>query len=251
VLALGLLAQPVFAQRGGGGHGGGGGGFHGGGGGFHGGSVGGFHGGGGFSGTGHFGGGYRGGYGYGWRGGYGGRGWGYGRYGWGWGWGLGLGWGWPWWGYPYGYDYYPGYYSYPYDPNYCPPGYTCTYNGNDDPPPPPNNRPNSGYYPATPWRPSAPEDADASDYANQTDAYRSQAPILSVDHITATPPSSNYHVAQTASLTKQEEASLSPQLRNALHHLREMPPFAREREIDTGRYSHFSTKDKDLLRRAG
>jgi hypothetical protein len=30
--------------------------------------------------------------------------------------------------------------------------------------------------------------------------------------------------------------------------LREMPPFAREREIDHGRYSHFSPEERDLLR---
>lgn len=35
-----------------------------------------------------------------------------------------------------------------------------------------------------------------------------------------------------------------------MNHLREMPPFAREREIDFGRYSHFSPADKDLLRNA-
>jgi hypothetical protein len=28
-----------------------------------------------------------------------------------------------------------------------------------------------------------------------------------------------------------------------------MPPFARQREIETGRYSHFSPKKKELLRR--
>jgi hypothetical protein len=30
--------------------------------------------------------------------------------------------------------------------------------------------------------------------------------------------------------------------------LREMPPFAREREIETGRYSQFSPQEKKLLR---
>jgi hypothetical protein len=27
-----------------------------------------------------------------------------------------------------------------------------------------------------------------------------------------------------------------------------MPPFAREREIETGRYSHFSLEERELLR---
>jgi hypothetical protein len=34
----------------------------------------------------------------------------------------------------------------------------------------------------------------------------------------------------------------------AMRALREMPPFAREREIDFGRYSHFSPQERELLR---
>jgi hypothetical protein len=261
VVALGLLPRPACAQRGGGGHGGGGGGFHGGGGG-------GFHGGG-FSGAtryggGHYsGGGYRGGYrgggyggyggyrgwggGYGWRGGWGGRYWGYPGYGW--GWGFGLGFGWPWWGwggYPYGYyGYAPDYDAYPdYDPYACPPGYSCPGNGNSAAPPPANSNPNSGYYPARSRRPSVPADPNDADYAgSNTEARRSNAPILSVDRITATP--SSYRVARSP---KQQDSSLSPEVRNAMHHLREMPPFARQREIETGRYSHFSPEEKEQLR---
>jgi hypothetical protein len=33
--------------------------------------------------------------------------------------------------------------------------------------------------------------------------------------------------------------------------LREMPPSVREREIDTGRYSHFSAEERDMLRNVG
>jgi hypothetical protein len=33
-----------------------------------------------------------------------------------------------------------------------------------------------------------------------------------------------------------------------LQRLREMPPFAREREIETGRYSQFSSEEKHILR---
>lgn len=112
----GMLAVPVYAQRGGGGHGGGmgGGGFRGGGmggGGFRGG-MGGMGGGGfrgGFGGGGFRGGGFRGG-GFGFRGGFN-RGFGFNRFNNGWGWGGGWGgwgWGWPvaWWGGPwdYGWD---------------------------------------------------------------------------------------------------------------------------------------------------
>lgn len=120
-LLMALLSMPLWAQRGGGGHGGGmgGGGGHmggGGGGGYHGGSYGGGYHGGNYSGyrgggyTAYHGGSWNG---NGWQGGNGwnGRGW-YGngwygnRWGWGggwgypyWGWGVGIGWGWG--GYPY------------------------------------------------------------------------------------------------------------------------------------------------------
>jgi hypothetical protein len=32
--------------------------------------------------------------------------------------------------------------------------------------------------------------------------------------------------------------------------LHEMPPFAREREIEHGRYSHFSSEEREMLRNA-
>jgi hypothetical protein len=34
----------------------------------------------------------------------------------------------------------------------------------------------------------------------------------------------------------------------AVNRLREMPPFAREREIDSGRYSNFSPEERELLK---
>jgi hypothetical protein len=35
----------------------------------------------------------------------------------------------------------------------------------------------------------------------------------------------------------------------AMRALREMPPFAREREIDFGRYSNFSPQEQEILRK--
>jgi hypothetical protein len=35
---------------------------------------------------------------------------------------------------------------------------------------------------------------------------------------------------------------------NAMRALREMPPYVREREIEYGRYSHFSPEERELLR---
>ena len=46
----------------------------------------------------------------------------------------------------------------------------------------------------------------------------------------------------------QADAPLRPEVQKALQRLREMPPFAREREIETGRYSQFSPDEKQTLR---
>jgi len=281
LIALSGLPRQALAQRGG--HGGGGG-FHGGGGGaFHGGGGGGFHGGGGLYGGGrsayaggHSFGGYRGGgyyggrRGYGWGGrgyGWGGRGygwgggyWGHGYGGYGWGWGFGFGFGWPYWGwgYPYGYGYTPWYYapapyySYPYyGPSGYPAGYLDPGNGNDDPrtadpnAPPPANQ--NG--PARSWRPPAPGGAANTNYTNSNVATVGlRAPASSVNTTSVTP--SSYRTARSIPerSTTQSDAPLRPEMQKALQRLREMPPFAREREIETGRYSQFSPEEKQILR---
>jgi hypothetical protein len=46
----------------------------------------------------------------------------------------------------------------------------------------------------------------------------------------------------------QADAPLRPEVQKALQRLREMPPFAREREIETGRYRQFSSEEKQILR---
>jgi len=48
--------------------------------------------------------------------------------------------------------------------------------------------------------------------------------------------------------TAQADAPLRPEVQKALQRLREMPPFAREREIETGRYRQFSAEEKQILR---
>jgi hypothetical protein len=47
-----------------------------------------------------------------------------------------------------------------------------------------------------------------------------------------------------------EPATAAPrrEVLNAMRALHEMPPFAREREIVHGRYSHFSPEERDMLR---
>ena len=47
--------------------------------------------------------------------------------------------------------------------------------------------------------------------------------------------------------TPQTDASLRPEMQKALQRLREMPPFAREREIETGPYRQFSSEEKQIL----
>ena len=61
-------------------------------------------------------------------------------------------------------------------------------------------------------------------------------------------------MASTASFRSPavESATAAPrrEVLNAMRALHEMPPFAREREIDYGRYSHFSPEEKEFLRNA-
>lgn len=230
--------------------------------------------GGGYGAGGYHGGGYYGHGGYGWYGGRGYYGWG-GRYwgypGYGWGWGIGFGWPYWGWGYPYGYYgygavYAPGYtYTYPpssdgppqqnqeqgIDPNAypftCPPGYTCIQDGTGDPAPPqkaPANaapRPSSGANPQ-PWR--APVGNGSANVGVSTESYYvPRGRVMSEDHIVAT--QANYRTAVPA---KTVYGPMSPELKRAMQMLHEMPPFAREREIATGRYSHFTAQEKQLLR---
>lgn len=271
VVLITLAALPVLAQRGG--HGGGGG-FHGGGGGFHGGGgafrggggalhgggyssgYGGYHGGGGYYGGhsgyyggGHYGGhggywgaGYRGGHGgyYGWRGGYGGYPW-YGS-GWGWGWGFGIslnfGGYWPAYPYAYGYDpgwarpYYPYVYPYPY---YVPAD------------PPPSNSPSSynqsgddvnDYPPAqqssAPARQSITKpNSPAIGYASYTQTSRNYASGAASQSI-------------SAKSVPRQVSPPRPEVQSVIRALRGMPPEARQRQIDSGRYSNLSQKELEF-----
>jgi hypothetical protein len=54
--------------------------------------------------------------------------------------------------------------------------------------------------------------------------------------------------ATTERAAQQGDAPLRPEVQRALQRLREMPPFAREREIETGRYREFSSEEKQVLR---
>jgi hypothetical protein len=221
-VALTCAPKSVFAQRGGG-HGGGGG-SHGGGGGSHS-SVGGFHSGGGASG-GHYGGYYGHGY-YGGHGGYYGHGgywghsghshYGYG-YGYGWGFGLAFGWGWPYW-YPYGYGYSPWWYGPNYYPYYAPYGYSYPYNGGDPPPPAAGSKSHDN-------APVKPQGAPAPQ----------SAPNMSAR-------SANF----AASHTPEQLPPARREVQDAIRVAREMPPYAFQRRIDSGRYKDFTREERMLV----
>jgi len=60
--------------------------------------------------------------------------------------------------------------------------------------------------------------------------------------------SSNFPGTRTQTASTHARSDPKPTVEQAMRALREMPPFAREREIETGRYSHLSAKEKQLLR---
>jgi len=92
-------------------------------------------------------------------------------------------------------------------------------------------------------RPPVPGGATTNTASGDVAALGPHGRVLSVDRITATPV--QYRV--TPSKT-QPNPTLRPDVQNAIRALREMPPYAREREIETGRYSHFSASEKEFLK---
>ena len=217
------LPESCFAA---GGHGGsGGGGFHGGGGfggGFHGAGFGGYHGGWG---------------GAGWHGGWGGYGW----RGWGYpGWGVGFGWGWGsyWAGYPYayGYPYYYPYYPYAYGYPYYP--YRPYYGPGADAPPNPD-----------------PYDGGNRDRRDNSQRQNSSYPGPRSPSVNDIPPM-KFVSHKTAGDTDSPKYWLSnyqqhtvprQEVRNVIQALLAMPPEARRRQIESGRYRNFSPGEQELL----
>lgn len=267
-IALSLTPQSAFAR--------GGGGFHGGGGGFHGGSFGGFHGGGGFGGFhgGGFGGfhhgfgGFRGDYDF-------GRGfWGYP----GWGWGLDIGFGFgPYWGWGY-----PGYYDYPWYgpyayPSYYPPyayghDYNCPPNYQDRPDyryPKQNNAPSNSQGPTKPSSESTPNSYPEANYTNRNSVdyrvvmnQRSRPPARvepepninndSIDlRVVMNRPApvqkSRSNLQLATFITQAASPQTRPAVRNSIAALRAMPPTARARQLNSGRYDNFTQSERKIL----
>ena len=85
------------------------------------------------------------------------------------------------------------------------------------------------------------------------DNYPPRPRVLSVDPMMATPSSyrttrTNFAHGNSGTSATQAAAPLRPDMQRALQRLQNMPPFAREREIEAGRYRAFSAEDKLILR---
>ncbi len=254
LVTLGWSTGSVFAggHGGGGGFHGGGGGFHGGGGwgGYHGGGYGGWHGGGW---GGYHGGGYRGGWG-GYRGGYGGwgGGWGYGGYCCGWGFGLSFNFApsWGYYGYPYVYAYAPYYPYYPYYPSYPYSAYPYYYAPVGGSPgyssPAPQSQASSdpqNYTQVEHAGAFAPQPAPSSNGLTLRDAtYRPAA----VSYRTASAPAS----PSGSAWAERELSTMRPGVQNTIRALRAMPPNARQRQIDSGRYSNLTPRELKVVKYA-
>jgi len=272
VLALALLAIPQSASAQRGGHGGGGG-FHGGGAFHSGGNFGGFHGGaGGFHGSG-FGavhsGGYYGFHGHGFYGYHGHSYYGFGYPGYGFGFGFGFGFG-PYWGYPYYYGYGPYAYYYPYGSYYYPPYYYP--NGRDDPrndPDQRNNRDGCDYrdednHPCksnnenTPPKPSSTVPESSPEHNYVTTNPKGNGPAFSLaDYLSSAstgPAAVNAPVATNRqfidSTASQLPSGLRPAVRNVIRALRAMPPDARQRQLNSGRYHNLSPQELEFVVKA-
>lgn len=83
-------------------------------------------------------------------------------------------------------------------------------------------------------------------YPNSGTASNESRPaVRSVDRMFAASPSA-YRVMRRNAEQAQNHAPVRPEVQRAQQRLREMPPFAREREIEV-RYSQFSPEEKELL----
>jgi hypothetical protein len=72
--------------------------------------------------------------------------------------------------------------------------------------------------------------------------------VVSVDRIAPEASVATQAVHRTVPSGKPVYGPVRPEVARALRQLHEMPPYAREREISTGRYSQFSAEEKQLLR---
>ena len=176
---------------------------------------------------------------------------------------------WPYWGaYPSWYGYGPwwgsyAYYSpydyldYPYDtPRYryprhdrdsrCRPDYRHPDNGCNDSSPD-TSKPNSENPPPKPSNTLGPERSPERNYV--TTNFADYSPILLNAMTAPTPDVASDHLPAN-SATQQIPSGVRPRVRNAIDALRAMPPDARERQLNSGRYDNFSPEERELLNNA-
>ena len=157
-----------------------------------------------------------------------GGGWGYPGWGWGGGWGFGFGFGYPYWGYsPYAYGYpYYGYPSYPYYPYYGDNYY-------NDPPSDPQNNADPGQY------------RQPADYSSDAQYPRYSSGAADPNYARV-----GYSTPKPATPAERKLAAMRPGVRNVVVALQNMPPEARERQLQSGRYSNLSQKEVRVVRTA-
>ena len=175
---------------------------------------------------------------------------------------------WPYWGaYPYWYGYGPGWgpnayspYGYPDDPydappdryrgydrdrrdrdNRCRPDYRHPDNGCNDGSPD-TSKPSGENPPPRPSNTFEPESSPGRNYVT-TNFADSDNRIVATTAV-----ASNYQLAN--STTQQVPSTLRPAVRNVIQALRAMPPDARKRQFNSGRYDSFSPEERELLNNA-
>ena len=80
-----------------------------------------------------------------------------------------------------------------------------------------------------------------------TASYGPRPEVRSVDRMFASPSAYRVLRRNAEQAGAQRDGPLRPEVQRARQRLQQMPPFAREREIET-RYSRFSPEEKELLR---
>ncbi|HXJ11297.1 MAG TPA: hypothetical protein VNH19_03425, partial [Candidatus Limnocylindrales bacterium] len=135
-------------------------------------------------------------------------------------------------------------------------------NGNGNRPPAnpnqqPQTQPNQLDQNEQPQPPATPPAPGATGNVNYNRGVAENVPprprVLSVDPMMATPAAyrvtpNTVRSANGDGAGARSSAPLRPEMQRAMERLRNMPPFAREREIESGRYGQFSAADKQLLR---
>ena len=84
-------------------------------------------------------------------------------------------------------------------------------------------------------------------YPNRGTASYERPEVRSVDRMFTSPAAYRVLRRNAEQAGAQSDARMRPELQRARQRLQQMPPFAREREIQA-RYSQFSTEEKEMLR---